>query len=140
MDLPFPQAPHNIPIGPIKIAPQHPFPALKSFPLVETSLIIVQLSLLHFKHFIIFSLVLIIISYTHYIIYIIDCQPFLVPNYMTPKLWQENKATIKNYIAKENQKLSNLRGEISIAENILKRVELMEVEQNVKTKNRQTEI
>jgi len=59
---------------------------------------------------------------------------------MTPKLWQENKATILNYIAKENLKLSTLRGEISSAENIRKRVELMEVEQNVKTKNRQTEI
>ena len=54
----------------------------------------------------------------------------------TPKLWQENKATIENYIAKENQKLSTLRREISSAENIRKRVELMKVEQKVKNKNK----
>jgi len=59
---------------------------------------------------------------------------------MTPKLWQENKATILNFIAKENLKLSNLRGEIASAENIRKRVELMTAEQNVKTKKRQTKI
>ncbi len=58
----------------------------------------------------------------------------------TPKLWQENKSTIENYIAKENLKLSTLRGEISSAENIRKRVELMTAEQNAKTKNKQAEI
>ena len=52
------------------------------------------------------------------------------------KLSQENKATIENYIAKENQKLSTLRREISSAENIRKRVELMKVEQKVKNKNK----
>ena len=58
----------------------------------------------------------------------------------TPKLWQENKAAIENYIAKENLKLSTLREEISSAENIRKRVELMTTEQNVKSKKRQTKI
>ncbi len=58
----------------------------------------------------------------------------------TPKLWQENKLTIINYIARENLKLSTLCGEIASAENIRKRVELMTAEQNVKTKKRQTEI
>ena len=52
------------------------------------------------------------------------------------KLSQENKATIENYIAKENQKLSTLRMEIFSAENIRKRVELMTAEQKVKTKNK----
>lgn len=36
--------------------------------------------------------------------------------------------------------ISHLRVEISSAENIRKRVELMTAEQNVKTKDRQTEI
>ena len=58
---------------------------------------------------------------------------------MTPKLWQENKKAILNYIAKENPKPSTLRGEISSAQNIRKRVELMEVEQRMKTKNKQIE-
>ena len=43
---------------------------------------------------------------------------------------------ILNYISKENQKLSTLRREISSAENIRKRVELMKVEQKVKNKNK----
>ena len=58
----------------------------------------------------------------------------------TPKLWQENKATIENYIAKENLKLSDLRGEIASAENIRKRVELMTSVQSMKNKNKQAEI
>ena len=43
-------------------------------------------------------------------------------------------------LQKENQKLSTLRGEISSAENIRKRVELMTAEQSMKTKNKQAEI
>ena len=58
----------------------------------------------------------------------------------TPKLWQENKKELLNYIAKENPNLSTLRGEIGSAENIRKRVELITAEQNVKIKNRQAEI
>ena len=67
-----------------------------------------------------------------------DC--WYVLNWNWYKLWQENKATIENYIAKENLKLSILCGEISSAENIRKRVELMTAEENAKTKNKQAEI
>lgn len=38
--LPFPHAPHRIPIGPNRIAPQQPFPAEKSLPVVVVSVII----------------------------------------------------------------------------------------------------
>ena len=47
------------------------------------------------------------------------------------------QSNIENYIAKENQKLSILRREISSVENIRKRVELMTIEQGIKTKNKQ---